>query len=83
MRDDIQGGVLATLIAAPLMIVCCGGGGVVLAAIAGTVGGWIGGFGGLAIVLVSAVAALIRRSRQRARADCCETGITPERQRRP
>ena len=28
MRDDIQGGVLATLIAAPLMIVCCGGGGI-------------------------------------------------------
>jgi len=27
VRDDIQGGVLATLIAAPLVIVCCGGAG--------------------------------------------------------
>lgn len=37
MRDDIQGGVLATLIAAPLVVVCCGGGGIALAAIIGAV----------------------------------------------
>lgn len=83
MRDDIQGGVLATLVAAPLMIVCCGGGGVAVAAIAGTVGGWIGGFGGLAIVLVSAVAVLIGRGQQRARADCCEPDVPSERRREP
>lgn len=75
MRDDMQGGVLATLIAAPLMIICCGGGGLALAAITGAVGGWIGGAGGLAAVLVW-------RSMRRARADsgdnCCETAATPE-----
>lgn len=83
MRDDIQGGVLATLIAAPLMIVCCGGGGIALAAIMGAVGGWVSGAGGLAAVLVAAVAALAWRSRQRARARCCEPGIPSERQHRP
>ena len=76
MRDDIQGGVLATLIAAPFMIICCGGGCVALAAITGAVGGWIGGASGLAAVLVAAVAALIWRSRRRARAGCCEPGTT-------
>ena len=83
MRDDIQGGVLATLIAAPLMIICCGGGGVALAAITGAVGGWIGGASGLAAVLVATVAALAWRSQRRARAGCCEPGIPSERQRRP
>ncbi len=62
MRDDIQGGVLATLIAAPLMIICCGGSGLAVAAIMGAVGGWIGGAGGLAAVLVAAVTALVWRS---------------------
>lgn len=69
MRGDIQGGVLATLIAAPLMIVCCGGGGVALDAITGAVGGWIGGVGGLAAVLVAVVAALFWHSRRRALGD--------------
>lgn len=58
MRDDLQGGVLATAVAAPVVIVCCGGGGVVWAAITGAVGGWAFGFGGLATVLVAALAAL-------------------------
>lgn len=83
MRDDIQGGVLATLIAAPLVIVCCGGGGVALAAIAGAVGGWIGGASGLVAVLGTAVAVLIWRSRRRARAGCCAPDIPSERQRKP
>lgn len=81
MRDDIQGGVLATLIAAPVMIVCCGGGGLALTANMGAVGGWIGGAGGLAAVLVAVVAALIWRSRRRAQAGCCEPGTVSERQR--
>ena len=41
MRDDLQGGILATVIAAPLMIVCCSAGGVALTAIMGAVGGWV------------------------------------------
>lgn len=79
VRDDIQGGVLATLIAAPLMIVCCGGGGIALTGIIGAVGGWIGGVGSLAAVLMAVVAALAWRSRQRARAGCCEPRISSER----
>ncbi|WP_426037811.1 hypothetical protein [Cypionkella sp. TWP1-2-1b2] len=70
MRDDIQGGVLATLIAALVMIVCCAGGGVALTAITGAVGRWIGGGGGVAIMSVAAVAALTWRSLRRARSSC-------------
>lgn len=70
MRDDIQRGLLATVIAAPLVIVCCGGGGMALTAITGAVGG----FGGLAVAMTAAVAALIWRGRRRTQADCCETG---------
>ena len=83
MRDDLQGGLLATLIAAPLMIVCCGGGSVALTAITGAVGGWIGGFGGLGLLLAAAVAALTWRSRRRARANCCETDAASELERAP
>lgn len=71
MRDDMQGGVLATLIAAPVMIVCCASGGVVLTAITGAVRGWIGGVSGVAIMSVAAVAALTWRSLRRARSGCC------------
>ena len=71
MRDDMQGGALATLIAAPVMIVCRAGGGVALTAITGAVGGWISGVGGLAIMSVAAVAALTWRSLRRARSSCC------------
>lgn len=81
MRDDIQGGVLATLIAAPLMIVCCGGGGIALARIIGAVGGWMSGAGGLVAALVAAAAALAWRIGRRARAGCCELGVPTERQR--
>lgn len=83
MRDDIQGGMLATLIAALLMIVCCGGGGIALAGIIGAVGGWMSGAGDVVAVLVAAVAALAWRSRRRARAGYCELGVLPERQREP
>ena len=83
MRDNIQGAVLATLIAAPVMIACCGGGGVALAAIMGAVGGWIGGAGGLAAVLVAVVAALVWRSRRCAPAGGCKPGNAPERQHKP
>lgn len=76
MRDDIQGGVLATLIAAPLLIVCCGGG-VALAAILGAIGGWIGGVGGL-IVVLTAVAAPIWRRRWHVRSSCCQTDAAPD-----
>jgi len=82
MRDDIQGGVLATLIAAPLVFVCCGGGGIALAAIIGAVGGWISGAGGLVAVMMAAVAALTWRSRRRAQLGSCEPGVS-ERQHGP
>ena len=65
MRDDLQGGGLATPIAAPVMIVCCGGGSVALTAITGAGGGWIGGVGGVATMSVAAVAALTWRSLRR------------------
>jgi len=60
---------LATLIAAPAVIVCCGGGGVALAAIT-AVGSWFIGAGGIAALLVAAVAALTWRSVRRARSTC-------------
>ena len=82
MRDDIQGGVLATLIAAPLVVVCCGGGGIALAAIIGAVRGWISGSGGLVAVMMAAVAALTWRSRRRAQLGSCEPGVS-ERQHGP
>ena len=69
MRDDIQGGVLATLIAAPVMIVCCGVGPAAVTAITGAVGGWIGGVGGVATMSVAAVAALTWRSLRRRRSN--------------
>ena len=65
MRDDIQGGILATLIAAPVVIVCCAGGGVALTAITGAVGG----LGGVVIMSGAAVAALPWRSLRRARSN--------------
>ena len=40
MRDDLQGGVLATLIAAPVMIVCGGVGSVALTAITDGSAAW-------------------------------------------
>jgi len=83
MRDDLQGGVLATAAAAPLVIVCCGGGGVVLSAITGAVGGSTFGFGGLSVLLLAAVAALTWRSLRRFRAKCCETDAAPEGQHAP
>ena len=70
MRDDLQGGLLATLIATPIVVICCGGGGVLLAATAAAVGGWFTGLGSLATILVAAVAALTMRSIRRARTEC-------------
>lgn len=82
MRDALQGGVLATGIAAPLMIVC-GGGGVAFTAITGAVGGWIGGGGGLGLLLAAAVAALTWRSRRRSLANYWETDAASQLERAP
>ena len=68
----MQGGILATLIAAPVVIVCCAGGGVALSAITGAIGGLIGGLGGVVIMSGAAVAALTWRSLRRARENCTE-----------
>ena len=70
MRDDMQGGVLATLITAPVRVVCCGDSGVLLTATAAAVGGWFTGLGGLATILVAAIGALTVRSIRRARTVC-------------
>lgn len=68
MRDDWMGGLLAFVIAAPIMVVCCGGGGVILAAILGGVGSWLTGLGGIASVVVALVAMLVWRDIKRYRA---------------
>ena len=68
MRDDLMGGLLATAVAAPLLIVCCGGGGILLAGIVGTVSAvavWMGGLGGIAVLIAAAGGALTWRSLRR------------------
>lgn len=63
----MQGGLLATLIAAPAVIVCCGGGGVILAAITGAFGGWLSGLNGVIVLLIALAAGLTVRSIRRGR----------------
>lgn len=70
MRDDLQGGLLATVVVTPIVVICCGGGGVLLTATAAAAGGWFTGPGGLATILVAAIAALTMRSIRRARTEC-------------
>ncbi len=70
MRDDLQGGLLVTLVAAPIVVICGGGGGVLLAATAAAVGGWFTGLGELATILMVAIAVLSMRSIRRARTEC-------------
>lgn len=83
MRDDMQGGLLATLIAVPVVIVCCGGGGVALTAMTGAVGGRIGGVGGVVITSFAAVVALTWRSLRRAQSNCCAPDASSDAQRIP
>ena len=80
MRDDLQGGLLATLVAAPIVVICCGGGGIMLAATAAAVGGWFTGLGGLATILVAALAALTVRGIRQGRTSCAlpDTKNEPE-----
>lgn len=68
MRDDLKGGLLATVVAAPVVMVCCGSGGLVLAALTGALGGWLGSGGGILTVLLASIGALTVRSIRRARA---------------
>ena len=67
MRDDIQGGLLATAIAAPVAMICCGGGGVILSAILAGIGGWLTGLGVIVTASVALVAALTVRQIRRKR----------------
>jgi membrane protein implicated in regulation of membrane protease activity len=67
MRDHHMGGLLAFLIAAPLMIICYAGGGVILAAILGGIGGWLTGLGGVVALLAAGIAMLIWRGIRRSR----------------
>lgn len=59
MDDKHMGGLLAFVIAAPIMVICCGGGGVILAAILGGIGGWLSGLGGIATVIAALGAMLL------------------------
>lgn len=68
MRDDWMGGLLAFVIAAPIMVICCGGGGVILAAVLGGIGGWLTGLGGIATLIAALVAMLVWREIRRSRA---------------
>lgn len=61
MDDKHLGGLLAFIIAAPIMVICCGGGGVILATILGGIGGWLMGLGGIAAVVAALVVREIRR----------------------
>ncbi|RMF39380.1 MAG: hypothetical protein D6754_05530 [Alphaproteobacteria bacterium] len=83
MRDDHQGGLLAFLIAAPVMVICCGFS-AFLAGALGAIGGWLSGLGWIAVIIAAvgafiAVRAILRR-RRRAAAEavdataCCEDG---------
>ncbi|KRS13409.1 hypothetical protein [Roseovarius indicus] len=65
MDDKHMGGLLAFVIAAPIMVICCGGGGLILAAILGGIGGWLTGLGGIAAVVTAIGAALVVREIRR------------------
>ncbi len=67
MSDRHMGGLLAFVIAAPIMLICCGGGGVILAAILGGIGGWLSGLGGIATVIAAVGAMLVFREIKRRR----------------
>lgn len=68
MRDDHMGGLLAFIMAAPIMVVCCAGGGVILAAVLGGIGGWLTGLCGSATAVVALFAMLMWRDIRRSRA---------------
>ncbi|MDA7429126.1 hypothetical protein PGB28_11710 [Primorskyibacter aestuariivivens] len=65
MNDKHMGGLLAFIIAAPIMVICCGGGGVILATILGGIGGWLMGLGGIAAVVAAIGAMLVVREIRR------------------
>lgn len=65
MDDKHMGGLLAFIIAAPIMVICCGGGGVILSGILGGIGGWLTGLEGIAAVVAAIGAALVVREIRR------------------
>lgn len=67
MSDRHMGGLLAFVIAAPVMVICCGGGGVILTAILGGLSGWLSGLGWIATVIAAVGAMLVFREFQRRR----------------
>jgi len=70
MSDALQGGLLATLVAAPVVVACCAGGGVLLAAALAIMSSWFTDPGGVLTLLTFGIAALTIRSIRRARAHC-------------
>lgn len=67
MSDSHMGGLLAFVIAAPVMVICCGGGGVILTAILGGLSGWLSGLGWIATVIAAVGAMLVFREIKRRR----------------
>ena len=62
MRDNLMGGLLAFGIAAPVVVVCCGGGVAVLAALFGSIGAWLSGVNGIAVLVLAGLTHLIVRA---------------------
>lgn len=71
-----MGGLLAFVIAAPVMVICCGGGGVILTAILGGLSGWLSGLGWIATVIAAVGAILVIREFKRRR--LAHAGSAPE-----
>lgn len=65
MRDNLMGGLLAFVVAAPVMVVCCGGGTALLAAVFGGLGARLSGLGWIVVALVAAFAFLVVREFRR------------------
>lgn len=65
MRDNLMGGLLAFVVAAPVMVMCCGGGTALLAATFGGLGAWLSGLGWIVVALVAALTFLVVREFRR------------------
>lgn len=59
MKDSWQGGILATILIAPVMIVCCGGGAAVLTSVLAGLFGALSGMTILTAVVMAMMAYLV------------------------
>ncbi len=80
MRDNLMGGLLAFVVAAPVMVVCCGGGTALLIAVFGGLGAWLSGLGWIVVALVAALTFLVvREFRRSAKRRASISNHSPER----